>query len=243
MHKKNGPARPLGSIDKCERCGKDYVVEGGLQRFCPECQPIHAQEYDRETGLEFYHENKDRINPYRNENRRKDPVKCKWCGKIFAPGTRSNTCSPECERLYKNKQWRKWYHGPNCVVCGKKAEVGRKTCSAECLKILQKRDYKPYSKYKDKLDKARIPAHAKAWTIMSPSGEIYRPYNLKQWVRDNINLFYGTPNQVIVGFYSINFGSLRRWKGWKLLGCMKMDNKMKICTVCNQWYVGDKCER
>ena len=38
LRKKKGEYRKLGSADKCERCGKDYVVEAGLQRFCKEFQ-------------------------------------------------------------------------------------------------------------------------------------------------------------------------------------------------------------
>ncbi|AUS03580.1 hypothetical protein ERIC1_1c34050 [Paenibacillus larvae subsp. larvae DSM 25719] len=69
--KRQGKARALGSTDTCERCGKSYVVNAGLQRFCPVCQPIHAAEHDRRTSLEFYREHKDRINPARNERRKK----------------------------------------------------------------------------------------------------------------------------------------------------------------------------
>lgn len=102
--KRKGNYRPLGSIDKCEQCGKDYVVEGGQQRFCPDCQPIHAKEYDRETAIEFYHAHKDRINPVRYQRRRKPPKKCAWCGKEFKTGTRALTCSPECRRKYTSKK-------------------------------------------------------------------------------------------------------------------------------------------
>src|SRR5690606_15237063 len=78
--KREGKVRSIGSTDKCERCGNEYIVEGGLQRFCPDCQPIHAMEYDRITAIEFYHDNKDRINPVRNERRRIDPVRiCVIC--------------------------------------------------------------------------------------------------------------------------------------------------------------------
>lgn len=107
---RKGDIRPLGSIDKCERCRKDYVVVSGLQRFCPVCQPVHAQEYDRETSLDFYHDNKDRINPVRYERRRKGPKKCAWCGKEFIANTCTNTCSPECRRHLKNKRWRDRYY-------------------------------------------------------------------------------------------------------------------------------------
>lgn len=107
--KRKGNYRPLGSIDKCEQCGKDYVVEGGQQRFCPDCQPIHAKEYDRETAIEFYHNNKDRINPVRNQRRRKGPKTCVICGKEFTTNTRAITCSPECRRKDINKKWNERY--------------------------------------------------------------------------------------------------------------------------------------
>ncbi|MDT2182425.1 hypothetical protein P7H07_19215, partial [Paenibacillus larvae] len=45
-------------------------VNAGLQRFCPDCQPIHAAEHDRRTSLEYYTANKDTINPARNQKRR-----------------------------------------------------------------------------------------------------------------------------------------------------------------------------
>lgn len=101
-----GDHRPIGSVDKCERCGKEYTVEGSLQRFCPECQPIHTLEYDRETTLPFYHENKGRINPVRNIKRRKRGNICAWCEKEFEPVNGSTTCSEECRRLDHNRYQR-----------------------------------------------------------------------------------------------------------------------------------------
>lgn len=110
LHKRTGPKRPLGSRDKCERCGNEYIVESGMQRFCPECQPIHAKEYDRVTSIKFYHLNKSRINPVRYNRRLKGPKKCLWCGKEFKKGSRALTCSPECHRKRVNKLWVEWYH-------------------------------------------------------------------------------------------------------------------------------------
>lgn len=108
---RQGLTRRLGSIDTCERCRKQYTVEGGLQRFCPECQPVHAQEYDRETSLEFYYQNKGRINPGRNERRRIGLRKCEWCGAEFDHGgTKRLTCSEEHQRLLKNKKYREIYY-------------------------------------------------------------------------------------------------------------------------------------
>lgn len=109
--KKTGDIRPLGSIDKCERCGKDYTVEGPNQRFCPECQPIHAAEYDRVTALAFYHANKDRINPARYERRRIDPLRaCVVCGRPFEhKSTKRITCSEECAKEHNRRMFKKYW--------------------------------------------------------------------------------------------------------------------------------------
>ncbi|WP_127580779.1 hypothetical protein [Paenibacillus koleovorans] len=112
LHKRKQRAgmvsRPLGSTDQCERCGNDYVVAGGLQRFCQTCKPIHAKEYDRDTSIEFYHENKERINPTRNPKRRKRSNICAWCQKVFEPVDGRTTCSDECKRLHTNRNVREW---------------------------------------------------------------------------------------------------------------------------------------
>lgn len=107
--KRVGKIRPLGSVDTCERCGESYTVEGGLQRFCPDCQSIQAAEHDRETSIDFYHLNKEQINPPRNERRRIGSRKCEWCGEEFDHrGTKRLTCSDEHQRLLKNKKWNEW---------------------------------------------------------------------------------------------------------------------------------------
>lgn len=98
--------RHIGSTDRCERCSELYTVESGLQRFCPNCQPIHAAEYDAKTGLSFYHSNKENINPTRNERRRKGPINCVYCGKEFDPGNSSITCSDSCRRSDLNRKQR-----------------------------------------------------------------------------------------------------------------------------------------
>ncbi len=70
-YRQNGYSRSLGSSDNCDRCGAEYNIEGGNQRFCPTCQPLHAAEHDRKTALAFYHANKKRINPKRYKLRRR----------------------------------------------------------------------------------------------------------------------------------------------------------------------------
>lgn len=104
-----GITRKIGSIDRCERCGKEYQIKGSLQRFCADCKPIHTLEYDRQTSLLFYYENKDRINPPRKIKRRKRGNTCAWCGKVFDPINGNTTCSNECKKLLSNKRTREYY--------------------------------------------------------------------------------------------------------------------------------------
>lgn len=86
-YRRGEPKRHLGSIDKCLICGKEYTVESGLQKYCPDCQPEMHRKIDNEQGIAYYHhviskdlnlrnqkrkkhyeENKDEINQKRREN-------------------------------------------------------------------------------------------------------------------------------------------------------------------------------
>ena len=50
QRQRKGQTRRLGSIDKCEICGKDYIVNSARQRYCPECAPDRIREVDREQS-------------------------------------------------------------------------------------------------------------------------------------------------------------------------------------------------
>ena len=68
---RDGLTRKIGSVDKCEICGNDYIVAGGLQRMCEVCKPEQYAKIDAEMSLKYYHENKENINPARYERRSK----------------------------------------------------------------------------------------------------------------------------------------------------------------------------
>lgn len=92
-YKKNGPQRKLGSIDICERCGKEYIVESGKQRFCKDCA--------RESLLEWQKEHKKKEDKAtKNEKRnklRKDQLKvCEYCGRTFHTDRPTKYCSDHC---------------------------------------------------------------------------------------------------------------------------------------------------
>ena len=59
--KRSGNIVPLGSIIKCEICGKEIIKNGGLQRFCDECAAKHLKEVDNEQSLQWKKENPEKI--------------------------------------------------------------------------------------------------------------------------------------------------------------------------------------
>lgn len=100
-----GPNRPLGSIDHCVVCGKEYVVKGGMQKYCEDCAKSAVAEKDRAAGIAYYHENKDAINPARYEKLRVKEKVCIVCGKTFDPhGLPAEMCSDECRRIRRRLQ-------------------------------------------------------------------------------------------------------------------------------------------
>lgn len=103
-----GYARKLGSTDTCQRCGKEYIVRGGKQKYCVECSKIAIMEIDRKQGLEWYKKNADTYNPIRYERRKIGNRKCAICGREFDPrGTALKVCSPECRSIRKREWQRK----------------------------------------------------------------------------------------------------------------------------------------
>ena len=56
-----GKVFPLGSVIKCELCGKEIVKNSGLQRFCDECAAKHLKEIDNQQSLDWKKKNPDKI--------------------------------------------------------------------------------------------------------------------------------------------------------------------------------------
>lgn len=54
-----GAVRPIGSTDVCARCGQEYTVSNGLQKYCPDCADeairavvaAHKREYNRTVEM------------------------------------------------------------------------------------------------------------------------------------------------------------------------------------------------
>lgn len=103
MYSQRKPSRPLGSVDTCENCGKQYIVNSGRQRYCSECAEKKVQENIRTHKREYMAENKEKIQKIKSESRGKRYV-CAICGKEFEKHTPAVTCSLECEKELKRRR-------------------------------------------------------------------------------------------------------------------------------------------
>lgn len=114
---RSGSSRKLGSTDLCARCGQPYVVNSGLQRYCPACAPQAWRDNDRATSrAQALEKLRDpSFCAARNAARRSDykatPRICKVCGAEFLPhAPRQKTCSEACARANRAAWYRAYYH-------------------------------------------------------------------------------------------------------------------------------------
>lgn len=99
-HKKSGAKRPLGSIDKCTVCGKEYTVVSGRQKYCSkECQRKGVLEWQREHKKGYYKASGQNIK--KTERRRQSQKICVYCLRPFVSDTPTNICSDYCRREQK----------------------------------------------------------------------------------------------------------------------------------------------
>ena len=101
--KKNGPARKLGDYDKCQSCGKPYIVNGPLQKYCPDCAPIITRENRNKANRKRARERYD-LEAARAERAKRQKV-CVVCGKLFRSDHPTVTCSPKCSKQHYKDLW------------------------------------------------------------------------------------------------------------------------------------------
>lgn len=101
QHRKNGARRPLGSIDQCAVCGKDYVVTGGIQKYCPDCAHEAIRQKDRIKSKAWNAENIDPEQRNADRHAARAQIPCRVCGRLFVPSHTAVTCSPQCAAEYR----------------------------------------------------------------------------------------------------------------------------------------------
>lgn len=96
----NRPARPLGSVDICQNCGKEYLVKSGRQIYCPDCAETAVKEKVKAHKRQYMQENKEKFTPHKAEMRSNGWV-CVVCGRVFDKDSSTVTCSDECAKKLK----------------------------------------------------------------------------------------------------------------------------------------------
>ena len=93
-----GATRALGDTDLCTVCGKPYIVEGGLQRYCPNCAPEAIKRIDNAQSRKW---NAANIIPeVKNAKRRvgTSEIHCVICGGVFDGYRNQRYCSEGCRK-------------------------------------------------------------------------------------------------------------------------------------------------
>lgn len=103
IYNQRKPSRPLGSVDTCESCGKQYIVNSGRQRYCPECAKDQVNKNVREHKREYMAKNADKFSKLKVDTRGKRYI-CPICGKEFEKHTPAATCSDECEKELRRRR-------------------------------------------------------------------------------------------------------------------------------------------
>lgn len=106
MAKRNGAVRPIGSTDLCVRCGKEYIVASGRQKYCPDCAAGAVNETVKAHKREYAAERKDQMLEYKTTMRRDRHV-CIVCGKIFDSDLPVATCSEVCDKIRRQQNQKK----------------------------------------------------------------------------------------------------------------------------------------
>ena len=96
--------RKLGSIDICLKCGKEYTVTGGLQKYCQDCAAEeirkNAAAHKVKYMADMRENHPERVKEWKH--RKFKPTNCIVCGKEFTPSHyRQNYCSEECGEIFK----------------------------------------------------------------------------------------------------------------------------------------------
>lgn len=110
--------RPLGSIDKCEVCGREYIVQSARQRYCKACAPERYREVDREQsrgwlkravakhGQDYFDDHLARKRKSWHKHNDKEHI-CPMCGKITPAGERK-FCSDKCRNAAQRYAYAKY---------------------------------------------------------------------------------------------------------------------------------------
>lgn len=162
--KARGHTRELGANDLCTVCGKPYIINSGMQKYCPSCAPAATKAADSQATLAWirsaYGEDpakRDARNAKRRNNWESQPRRCIVCGAQYLPQSpRRKTCSDKCQTEYYGQRQREYDKKRN------KARYQERKAAFDALSVDERREKQDeinrkarenYAKRRDKEDK------------------------------------------------------------------------------------------
>lgn len=99
---RRGVSRPIGSSDRCEVCGKPYTVQSGRQKYCPDCAQVVVPQAIRDHKRQYAADHAVQMAKYKADMSSNRHV-CIICGTVFDADTVTVTCSPDCDKIRKQR--------------------------------------------------------------------------------------------------------------------------------------------
>ena len=89
LRAKEGTIRKIGGTAICENCGKEYIISGAIQKYCPICSAMKNRESQRKKP----------------RKPKESKIICQICGKEFISYANHppKCCSPECNKEYRHR--------------------------------------------------------------------------------------------------------------------------------------------
>ena len=160
QRKKAGMSRLIGSQDICEKCGKPYTVNGGLQRFCRVCAPVAIHKKALELTKAW---NAANTTPEDRRELRKAhaaQIACVICGKLFVPDTGTMTCSPECSSALAAKTKAQYQRDHSAEINAKAKK--RRQAQSEAMTPEE------YDRHREQINAAARANYARRLDAMTP---------------------------------------------------------------------------
>lgn len=105
-HKSKEAIRKLGSIDKCLKCGKEYIVKAGKQKYCPACAAEAIRENIRAERKKYMQEKREKSPTLIKEWKRVkfETLICPICKEEFTPTDYRQKSCERCKDVFKKIQ-------------------------------------------------------------------------------------------------------------------------------------------
>ena len=105
-YRQKGFTRHIGDVDRCARCGAEYMVQSGAQKYCKLCAKLVEKENDHRQAVEYYHNRGGKEKSIENAKKIKENTTvCPVCGKLFTALKKNPVyCSRECAEVAKNSE-------------------------------------------------------------------------------------------------------------------------------------------